>query len=260
MSGKGNCKNNICKRKQYINREGGWKEDGFKGENYGWKEDGFKGENYGWKEDDFKGENYGWKEDDFKGENCGFKGENYGWKGENYGWKEDGYGKKCEEDRYAANRDNLNASRYNDYDRAKAYDQGYRSPIANDTDSHKLDKEYEDRHRRRNRQECKDIDNLCKRDHTRNNKKYLVDKLYIYEHHRVIDLDSCENDRDHQEAHKDFRDLESAADDFKEADVLVKNFSDENRKDLEAYEASRQKVSDLQAAKKNAHAAYVWSD
>lgn len=185
------------------------------------------------------------KRNNYKGDDC-FNGNNWG----EYG---------CVRDEHKNNRDQFDAKCNDEHERAFDECRNINKHSKHDNNSHKLDKEFEDRHKSRKQQQCKEIDNICNADHSRQNKKYLVDKLYIYEHHRVIDLNSCENDRKHNEAHKDFKDLECAIEDFKEADVCVKNFSDENRKDLEAYEAARCKTRDLKNQGKHGNNCYSWS-
>jgi hypothetical protein len=191
------------------------------------------------------------RDDCFDRKECDFNGNNWG----EYGCGE----KKCEREQHKNNRDEFDAKCRNEGERAFDECRNINKHSKHDNNTHKLDKEFEDRHKSRKHQECKAVDNICNADHSSQNKKYLVDKLYIYEHHRVIDLNCCENDRKHNEAHKDFKDLECAIDDFKEADVCVKNFSDENRKDLEAYENARCKTRDLQANAKHGDNCYSWS-
>jgi hypothetical protein len=225
MAERGNCKRNICKRKERgFDRKG----CGFEDEGCGFKRnacgrDGFKGDGFG----------------------RGFNDESCGW--DEYGWD----GKKCAEGKEASNCKRFDEACCNDRDKVLDECSKVNKRAECGTDSHKLGKEFEDKHRRCDRRECKQLENCCDADHSRANKKYLVDKLYIYEHHRVIDLNCCENDRKHNQAHRDFKDLECAVEDFKEADVCVKDFCDENRKDLEAYEHARAKTRDLQNQKRN---------
>ena len=195
------------------------------------------------------------KRNNYKGDDC-FKGNNWGDYGcnekrEEHQNKRDEFDAKCHDEFDAKYKDDFDAKCRNEHEKAFDECRNINKHSKHDNNSHKLDKEFEDRHKSRKQQQCKEIDNICNADHSRQNKKYLVDKLYIYEHHRVIDLNCCENDRKHNEAHKDFKDLECAIEDFKEADVSVKNFSDENRKDLEAYEAARCKTRDLQSNAKH---------
>lgn len=228
MSEKRGCKRNICKRRDNFCdfKEG----CGFKDGGYGFNEGGY-----------------------------GFNDGGYGWKGDG-DWNKGCEFKKCENEKRKANRDCFNAADRKEHDRACDEKKCVNKHAKCASDAHKLDKEFEDKHRRCQRKACKELDQCCNADHSRKNKKYLVDKLYIYEHHRVIDLDCCENDRRHNEAHKDFKDLECAMEDFKEADVSVKDFCDENRKDFEAYEAARNKTRDLQACKKDANHAFIWKN
>jgi hypothetical protein len=165
----------------------------------------------------------------------------------------------CCEEKYKADKNCFNAANCKDHDRACDERNCKKEHVQCSTDGHKLNKECETKHKQCDRKACKEVDNCCNSDHSRRNNKYLVDKLYIYEHHRVIDLNCCENDRKHSQAHKDFKDLECAIEDFKEADVCVRDFCDENRKDFEAYEAARAKTRDLQNCKKNGSKAFVWS-
>jgi hypothetical protein len=76
----------------------------------------------------------------------------------------------------------------------------------------------------------------------------------------VIDLDCCENDRKCNEAHKDFKDLECAIEDLREADLYTKDFCNEDRKDFEAYEAARNKTRDLQNQRNCAQndCSFIW--
>lgn len=233
MSEKRNCKRNVCKRKNdfcdFKDGRGFKKDCGFKDGFYNY--DGFK-----------------------DGYNLGEGGWNNKYGYDNYPCDF----KKCDNEERKANHKDFNDACHRENERACDERKCISKHAKCETDAHKLDKEFEDKHRRCDRKACKELDNVCNANHSRKNKKYLVDKLYIYEHHRVIDLDCCENDRRHNEAHKDFKDLECAIEDFKEADFSVKDFCDENRKDFETYENARNKTRDLQSQKKCGNEAFVW--
>ena len=196
-----------------------------------------------------------------KEDGCGFE-KGYGWDNcarpacnwQEYGWD---CGKKCN-DEFKAQKNHNN--KYNEAVRENCCDENraVNKHCQHDDQKHKLNKEFENKHRKCNKQAYQDADNVCNLDSSRNSKKYLVDKLYIYEHHRVIDLNCCQNDRKHNEAHRDFKDLECAIEDFEEAGCNVAEFNDHDRRDFEAYENARAKTRDLQNCKADDSFCYSW--
>lgn len=240
MSGELNCKRNVCKRQENKCRR-------YNGE--------FDCKANNWKENDCKEndwETYEW-ENNWNEGGCGNKWNEGGCGNWEYGCKEDEEQKAAKENYY---NNAYNNSRCRDSDCKRAVNKHDK----HGTNKHNVNKEFEDKHERRSRKERCDAENACNKEHASKNKKYLVDKLYIYEHCRVIDLNCCENDRASNRARKDFSDLECAAKDFKEHDVSVNDFCDQNRRDLEAYEAARNRTRDLQNHHKKSNNSYVWSD
>lgn len=222
------CKRNICKRKQpreakkFNNNRIDWGEGEKK---FGFEDDKF---DYDYKNRDFE---YGWKDDEYAkyGEDRKFS-------------RNDKYGS-----RYGARHKDVEVDNVEKFAKGKNEVHSRRANHFSDVEKRKIDKESEDHYAAHKDAEHQEAVEAREKEHSRKRSKYLVDKLYVYEHHRVIDLDECDDFEAREKARHEFRDLESAVKQFHERDFEAADFDSKRRDDKVAYDASRAHVKALQA-------------
>jgi len=150
--------------------------------------------------------------------------------------------------------------------------------IYNNDRKQTLNKDLEDLNKHRKSQEYLDVENSRNNHKNVDNKRYLVDKLYIYEHHRVIDLNQNVNVRNKDIYNKNRKDLNSAAYNLRDHELSASDYIDQDKLDYDTYSGSRKHHNVLDSHKtsyddygslnhfndynlshyKNAEADYIW--